>query len=56
MAKFCIYCGNELSDDAVFCSHCGKRIESVSEDENTASRNFSGTDTGDKAESDPIAS
>lgn len=23
---YCIYCGQELPDNAVFCSHCGKKL------------------------------
>lgn len=24
--KYCIYCGTELSDDAGFCTNCGKQV------------------------------
>ena len=27
MAKFCIFCGTQLPDNAVFCSQCGKRVQ-----------------------------
>ncbi|MBQ2313945.1 MAG: PrsW family intramembrane metalloprotease [Treponema sp.] len=30
---FCIYCGQQLEDDAVFCPKCGKKIETHSETE-----------------------
>lgn len=29
---FCKYCGNELTEDAVFCSKCGKRIGTGAEE------------------------
>lgn len=25
--KFCVYCGEELEDDAIFCHKCGKQIQ-----------------------------
>ena len=25
MAKFCMYCGEPLPDEAVFCPNCGKK-------------------------------
>ena len=25
--KYCIYCGKELNDDAVYCTNCGKKQE-----------------------------
>ena len=27
MAKFCIWCGAQAEDDAVFCPNCGKRVD-----------------------------
>ncbi len=24
--KFCPYCGTEISDDAIFCNHCGNPL------------------------------
>lgn len=36
MAKFCQGCGNELSDDAVFCAKCGAKVDGSSpKEENT---------------------
>ena len=29
---FCKYCGNELTEDAVFCSKCGKKIGTEAEE------------------------
>ena len=26
-ARYCIYCGNELSSEAVYCERCGRKIE-----------------------------
>ena len=33
MEKFCIYCGNKLAVDALFCSRCGKRVATASKTE-----------------------
>ena len=33
MAKKCIYCGEQLEDDALFCDECGKK-----QDENEKKR------------------
>ena len=30
MSKFCLYCGTEISDEAIFCSSCGKKQSSPS--------------------------
>ena len=27
-SRYCIYCGNPLSEDAIFCSRCGKAAQS----------------------------
>ena len=27
MSRFCTHCKAELSDDSLFCKHCGKKIE-----------------------------
>ena len=35
MSKKCIYCGNELDDDAAFCGECGKKQEPSSHQETT---------------------
>lgn len=29
MSRYCVTCGEELCDEAVFCSHCGKRVSSM---------------------------
>jgi hypothetical protein len=26
-ARYCIYCGNKLASDAVYCERCGRKIE-----------------------------
>jgi hypothetical protein len=31
MSKYCVYCGTEISDDAKFCSQCGKEQKKESE-------------------------
>lgn len=28
--KYCIHCGSEISDEAVFCTKCGKAVKKVS--------------------------
>lgn len=25
--KYCIYCGNQMADDANICTHCGKQVK-----------------------------
>ncbi len=35
--KYCIYCGNQLSDEARFCSKCGKSVSSTSSTSTTSS-------------------
>ena len=29
MSQYCIHCGNQCEDDAVFCGACGKAIQTV---------------------------
>ncbi len=33
---FCIYCGEEIADDAKFCSHCGKKIPVIEKEQHPA--------------------
>ena len=53
MSKKCIYCGNELDDDAAFCGECGKKQEPSSHQE-TTNEERQETDTRDTVEN-PIS-
>ena len=47
---FCRYCGNEISDDAIFCNKCGKQIF-VSEQQMKINSAYTGTVSPSKPES-----
>ena len=45
---FCKYCGNEMGDDAAFCSKCGKAVEeNAVNDGEASSGNDGGTPVGE---------
>lgn len=44
---YCLYCGNELSDDAEFCSNCGTKI-------NIKIPNMEGINTNAKSENEKV--
>lgn len=45
---FCKYCGNEMGDDAAFCSKCGKAVEeNAVKDGEASSGNDGGTPVGE---------
>ena len=45
---FCKYCGNEIGDDAAFCSKCGKAVEeNAVKDGKASSGNDGGTPVGE---------
>lgn len=53
---FCKYCGSELTDDAIFCSKCGKKLVSDREQEKTALPQLGDSSVTDDTPSEAIES